>query len=1011
MRATATIWAATLLAVMGHAAWAAAGSELYVAVDGADANPGTREKPLATLEGARDAIRAMKKKAGGLPAGGVTVFVRGGVYERSKTFALGAEDAGTEQTPIVYRAFPGEKPVLLGGRRISGFGPHKGKILKVDVAKLGFTRDFNQLFCNDERMQLARYPNFDAANPYAGGYAYVDGVLPKDSEKYKEKAEYPPRQIHMRAKDARKWAQPEGGEIIYFPWHNWMNISVPMASYDAASRTITLTRDAKTHEGYPGGIRPGDRYFVRNLPEELDAPGEWYLDRQTHTLYFWPPVDVKESVISAPATEHLIEISGGAVGWITLRGFTIECCDGYAIILRGATNCLVAGNTIRHAGGRLGGGGGVFVDRGANCGIVGNDIYDIGNIGITLRGGDRETLKPGGHYAENNYLHHIGVLNGHGHGIKLEGIGLRVSHNLIHDITRSSIFGGGNDCVVEYNHLRHDNLVTEDTAGYYNGGNWHNRGQIVRYNYVHDVLGYGRRGGKWVTPIFAWGIYLDDDESGTQVYGNIVARTPLGGVHVHAGRDNLVENNIIVDCEKQQFVMSGHDPKYHAWLIEKKKADFAKYQHNPAYAKYPAVPALDMETAWQMVGNKFVRNIVSYTGLQSRLYQRGGDRFDTQNESDYNLVWHHGQPITIFQTGPKDVPKEQSWEQWQQRGFDRHSVVADPRFVDAAKGDYRLQPDSPALRLGFKPIPVEKIGLYQDELRASWPVVEARGAREEPLPIESGPLWPDKAPTGPGGQPEDENATLSVFLPPAERATGAAVVVCPGGGYATHVLRTEGPRMARWLNEHGIAGMVLEYRLPQGRPFVPLVDAQRAIRTVRANAQAWRIDPARVGILGFSAGGHVASTAATHFDAGDKSSSDPVARLSCRPDFALLVYPVVSMTVKTHGGSKKNLLGAKPKPELEKLFSNELQVTDATPPMFLTHATDDVAVPPENSRMLYAALQAHRIPAEYLELPSGGHGFNGCQGPMWEAWKAKAIAWMAARGISPTATKPNGKVP
>jgi acetyl esterase/lipase len=270
-------------------------------------------------------------------------------------------------------------------------------------------------------------------------------------------------------------------------------------------------------------------------------------------------------------------------------------------------------------------------------------------------------------------------------------------------------------------------------------------------------------------------------------------------------------------------------------------------------------------------------------------------------------------------------------------------------------------------------------------------------AADSPIEV---PLWPGKAPVG-GGLYENVTRGLKVFLPPPDKATGAAVVICPGGGYIRHVVDREGYPIAAWLNSHGIAAILLEYRLPEGRPYVPLLDAQRAIRTTRAKAAEWKIDPQRVGILGFSAGGHVASTAGTHFDAGQAGDADPVQRLTCRPDFMLLVYPVVTMGEKTHELSKTKLLGANPKPELVRLFSNEAQVTDQTPPAFLTHAKDDTDVPPENSRDFVAAMKSHHIPVEYLELPSGGHGFNGCKGPLWEQWKAGSLAWLASRNVIP----------
>lgn len=261
-------------------------------------------------------------------------------------------------------------------------------------------------------------------------------------------------------------------------------------------------------------------------------------------------------------------------------------------------------------------------------------------------------------------------------------------------------------------------------------------------------------------------------------------------------------------------------------------------------------------------------------------------------------------------------------------------------------------------------------------------------------------LWSGKAPVG-DGQFEAGDALITVHRPDAEKANGAAVVICPGGGYRGLVTGAEGHGIAKWLNEHGIVAIVLEYRLPDGRPFVPLLDAQRALRTVRAKASQWGIDPGRIGIIGFSAGGHLASTAGTHFDAGDPQAPDPVDRVSCRPDFVILVYPVVMMGEKAHSGSRRNLLGPDPKPEMMELFSNELQVTDQTPPMFLAHAQDDTVVPPEHSRLLHEALEAHHVATEYLELPSGGHGLNHYQGPMWDAWQARSLQWLAQLKMIP----------
>lgn len=254
----------------------------------------------------------------------------------------------------------------------------------------------------------------------------------------------------------------------------------------------------------------------------------------------------------------------------------------------------------------------------------------------------------------------------------------------------------------------------------------------------------------------------------------------------------------------------------------------------------------------------------------------------------------------------------------------------------------------------------------------------------EPLVL---PLWKGDAPEGDGKFSSSAKARLTVHL--TDKPNGAAVVICPGGGYGGLVVGGEGHGIAKWLNQSGITGLVLEYRLPAGRPFVPLLDAQEAIKTTRARAAEWKIDAKKVGIIGFSAGGHLAATAATHFTP------------ETRPDFAILVYPVVTMSTGTHGGSKKNLLGPNPTEELANLFSNEKQVTKDTPPTFLAHALDDKPVPIENSRLFHQACQAKGVPSKLLELPNGGHGLNGYKGPSWDAWQKQSLEWLRELKIIP----------
>ena len=242
---------------------------------------------------------------------------------------------------------------------------------------------------------------------------------------------------------------------------------------------------------------------------------------------------------------------------------------------------------------------------------------------------------------------------------------------------------------------------------------------------------------------------------------------------------------------------------------------------------------------------------------------------------------------------------------------------------------------------------------------------------------------------------------MAIFLPSKKNATGEAVVICPGGGYGILAYDWEGSDIARWLNSAGIAAFVLKYRLPGTRSNIvpyksPLMDAQRAMRLVRYHAEKWNIDPGKVGIMGFSAGGHLASTLSTHFDSGDPKAEDPVEQQSCRPDFSILVYPVISFTREyTHVGSRENLLGKDADPDLVEHFSNELQIKEDTPPAILIHSGDDEAVPVENSMVYYHGLQKMGITSELHIYPYGGHGYSLAIGRgHLSTWPDRVVEWI-----------------
>ncbi len=274
------------------------------------------------------------------------------------------------------------------------------------------------------------------------------------------------------------------------------------------------------------------------------------------------------------------------------------------------------------------------------------------------------------------------------------------------------------------------------------------------------------------------------------------------------------------------------------------------------------------------------------------------------------------------------------------------------------------------------------------------------GAGPQPsAPAAAIPLWPDGAPGAVGHEPPDV-PDLTPYLPPRDRATGAAVIVCPGGSYS-HLADHEGRPVAEWLTTIGIAGFVLKYRIaPRYHHPAPFTDVTRAMRLVRARAAEWGLDPGRIGVLGFSAGGHLASTLATHFDAGHAADADPIERLSSRPDLAILIYPVITMGPGGHRGSLANLLGAEPDPALVEEFSNQKHVTKDTPPTFLVHTVADAGVPYENSLMFAAALRKAGVPHELHVYEQGAHGFGMGKGdPILGTWPDRCAAWLRAHGF------------
>jgi hypothetical protein len=652
-----------------------------------DSNAMRTDGPFATLQRARDVIRTLKLSS---TNNQFTVLVRGGTYPLNETFTLGSQDSGTESNPFTIRAYDNEKPILSGTRPVIGFTTHKGKMFRADLKGTALEPySFRQLFAEGKRQILARFPNFDPLDPIGGGFRYAEDSVDGGS---KVKFKYSEGSVH-------DWALPNNAEIVIYPGPNYWNNTIPISQIDKDQRIIALAVNASY------SITAGNRYFFQNIMEELDAPGEWYFDSLGKLLYFWPLNDMAITTVSVPVLQTIVSMTGN---YIRLEGFTLDGSIGNAITVNAAINSTIAKCTIRNTGGD-----GIQINNGYNNTAIGNDVYEVGGHGIYISGGDRTTLTPAGNRAENNYIHHIGVINKRSSGIEVRGVGNVVSHNLIHSTPRVGVWFDGNDHIIEYNHVHHVNQETEDSGVIYScARDWTKRGNVVRFNYVHDSGGYGRKTSTeiWKSPYNTFGINLDDWTSGTEVFGNIVTTTCRGGILVHGGRDNNIENNIIIQVDEAQMFYSSivsNDPILPGM--------FAMIQ-TMGYTKYPLLATItDVETGAKMSGNKFVRNIVYYTNANSKLYEGYGTLDIATTTSNFNTIYHAGLPLKVpYMNTTVDL----QWTKWKESGLDQNSVIADPLLSSS----FQLSPDSPALKMGFQPIPFEKIGPYSDPLRASWPL-------------------------------------------------------------------------------------------------------------------------------------------------------------------------------------------------------------------------------------------------------------------------------------------------
>ena len=635
----------------------------FVSPQGSDANHGTKAQPFKTLEAARDAVRKADHTEE------IVVWLRAGVYEREKTFRLSSEDSGHPGKTVIYRAWPGEEVRIVGGKRIEVWKrvtdqailkrlvpEARSNVFQADLKAAGLT-DYGQvkgggleLFFNDKPMTLARWPN--------EGFVKITGLVEPGTVNVRGTKGSKTGKFMYEGDRPRRWTEENDPWVHGYWFWDWSDQRQKVESIDTDKRIISIVPPYH-HYGY----RVGQWFYGMNILAELDAPGEWYLDRQTGILYFWPPtpIDAGQTVVSMLDT--LVDLSN--VSNVAIEGVIFEACRGTAVVMSHCTQTKIAGCVLRNIGGNA-----VQVGDGSNCSVVACDIYQTGSGGISLRGGERSSLTAAGHAAENNHIHHYGRWNRmYTPAVSLGGVGHRAAHNLIHDAPHMAIGFSGNDHVIEFNEIRNVCMESNDAGAMYAGRDWTMRGTIIRYNYLRDITGFRQRG--------CVGVYLDDMFCGTKIYGNVFYRVSRAAF-IGGGRDCTIANNIFVDCKPSLHIdaRAMNWANYHVDTTMTDRLKVMPYASELWRKRYPELVNILKDEPAAPKGNLVARNI-SYGG-------------------QWDGVYKQARPYVAFEN---------------------NFVDKDPHFKGAPPETFELREDSPAYRIGFKPIPFEKIGLQNDEYR------------------------------------------------------------------------------------------------------------------------------------------------------------------------------------------------------------------------------------------------------------------------------------------------------
>lgn len=529
----------------------AANADLYVSPAGDDLNPGSEQEPFKTMERARDAIRELKRTTG-IPQEGMTVWLREGDYLRDKAFELTADDSGSLDAPIRWQCYPDERVRLLGGRVLTGFQQVKNtdvlerldesartNVLQADLRELGIhdfgtmkSRGFGrptvpahgELFFDGRPMTLARWPE-------PGSWEHIQD-FPKESgadDGHGTTMGKLTAGFFYEGDRPARWKNFDNLWVHGYWSYDWADSYERVAELDPTRRFL---RTAEPYGHY--AFSKKQRFYFLNILEELDQPGEWFVDSKTATLYFWPPRAVESGeVLYSQLEQPMLKLNG--TSYVTLCGVILEAMRGNAIEITGGEGNRIAGCLIRNIGNWA-----VTITGGKNHGVKSCDVFDTGDGGVSMEGGDRQTLTPGGHYVENCHFARLGRWSKcYVPAVSMTGVGLRATHNLIHDHPHCAILFWGNDHLMEYNEIHRIALETGDVGAIYTGRDYTFRGNRIRYNYIHETGGVG---------MGSMGVYMDDCVSGTEVFGNVFYKVHWA-MFIGGGRDHRVINNLFVDCD------------------------------------------------------------------------------------------------------------------------------------------------------------------------------------------------------------------------------------------------------------------------------------------------------------------------------------------------------------------------------------------------------------------------------------------------------------------------------